>query len=163
VVASREGRWYRSRSYDKGWGHYNRVPAFYTNVPPGWRKDYRDRRWKGYDWEQRRIPHRDMEKNWRGWQRGKHWEKQNYWGVKGKQARKQQPMRGQKQQYRDDRPGPPAKQAGPPPGQVKRSQERRDRDSDQDRGPGRGKGKDKNKGKDKDRDRDRDRDRDGRR
>ncbi len=24
-----------------------------------------------------------MERNWRGWQQQKHWEKTNYWGVKG--------------------------------------------------------------------------------
>ncbi len=145
-----EGRWYRSRYYDRGWVHYERVPAFYKRVPPGWRNDYRDRRWKGQAWDQRRIPHRDMETNWRGWQSGKRWEKENYWGVQRPQPRKQAPVRAQPQQYRDERQGPPAKKAGPPPGQVKKNQERRDRDEDGDR---RGKG----------RDRGRDQDRDGRR
>jgi len=148
-----EGRWYRSRSYDRGWVYYNRVPAFYKRVPPGWRNDYRDRRWKGNPWEQRRIPYRDMQTNWRGWQQGKHWERENYWGVARPQAGKQKPMRGQ-QQYRDNRQGPPGRQAGPPPGQVKKSQERQERDGNEDR---------RGKGRGRDQDGERDRDRDGRR
>ena len=27
-----EGRWYRSRHYDSGWGYYQRVPSFYRRV-----------------------------------------------------------------------------------------------------------------------------------
>jgi hypothetical protein len=164
-----EGRWYRSRNYDRGWAYIERAPVFYKRVPPGWRNDYRDRRWKGQEWEQRRIPHRDMEKNWQGWQRGKHWQKQNNWGVKragaGPEARKQTPKRGQPQQYRDDRQGPPAKAqgAGPQPRQVQQNQERRDRDLDADKGRGKGRNSDRNRGRDKDRDDDRDRDRNGRR
>jgi hypothetical protein len=149
-----EGRWYRSRNYDRGWVSYNRVPAFYKRVPPGWRNDYRDRRWKGNAWEQRRIPYRDMQTHWRGWQRGKHWEKENYWGVARPQARRQAPMRGQQQQYRDNRQGPPGQQAGPPPGQVKKNQERRDRD---------GAGERRGRGRGRDQDRDGDRGGDGRR
>lgn len=144
-----EGRWYRSRFHDRDWVYYSSVPAFYKRVPPGWRNEYRDRRWKGHAWEMRRIPHRDMETNWRGWQRGKHWEKENHWGVKGMKPGKQAPGRAQPQ-FRDDRPGPPAKQTGPPPGQVRQRDDRRDRDGDDDR-RGRGRG------------RDRDGDRDGRR
>ena len=98
-----EGRWYRSRYYDRGWAYYNRIPAFYRNVPPEWRNDYRDRRWRGHEWEQRRIPHRDAEKNWRGWQRNKHWEKENYWGVRGIERRPS----GHSNQYRPQNDGPP--------------------------------------------------------
>ncbi|MCK7507359.1 MAG: hypothetical protein MZV70_27165 [Desulfobacterales bacterium] len=29
-----EGRWYRSRYYDRGWGHYRGVPSFHRHVPP---------------------------------------------------------------------------------------------------------------------------------
>ncbi|NPU84241.1 MAG: hypothetical protein HPY65_07105 [Syntrophaceae bacterium] len=161
-----EGRWYRSRNYDRGWAYYERTPGFYKRVPPGWRNDYHSRRWKGHEWDQRRIPYRDMETNWRGWQRGKHWERENYWGVRGQQPRKQGPMRGQPQQYRDDRQGPPAKaqEAGPQSKQVKKKQERRDRDLDDDRGRGRGRGRGPQKDdRDRDRDDDRGRDRDGRR
>ena len=124
-----EGRWYRSRYYDRGWGHYSRVPSFYTHVPPGWRKDYHERRWKGHEWEQHRIPHREMEKNWRGWERKKHWEKEHNWGVKGLESRKHLPKPGKQPQYRDKRQGPPAKKAGPP-AKGKHDKERRDRDRD---------------------------------
>jgi len=82
-----EGRWYRSRYYDRGWVHYNRVPAFYGEVPRGWRNDYREHRWKGREWDQRPIPHHEVERNWRGWQKNKHWEKENNWGVKGMDRR----------------------------------------------------------------------------
>jgi hypothetical protein len=37
-----EGRWYRSRFHERGWGFYRAAPPpFYRNVPPGWRNDYR--------------------------------------------------------------------------------------------------------------------------
>ncbi len=109
-----EGRWYRSRYYDRGWSYYNRVPSFYREVPPGWKKDYRDRRWKGYEWDQRRIPYGEAKKNWRGWKKDHYWEKENRWGVKEMDRR---PPGGQKQ-YRDGYDGPqrsggPAPRGGP--------------------------------------------------
>jgi len=62
-----EGRWYRSRQYDRGWGFYRAAPPpFYRNVPPGWRNDYREHRWHGREWNHERIPHGEMERNWRG-------------------------------------------------------------------------------------------------
>lgn len=78
-----EGRWYRSRHYDRGWAYYDRRPSFYRGVPPGWRNDYRDRRWRGHEWDHRPIPYHDAEKNWKSWKRNKHWEKENYYGVRG--------------------------------------------------------------------------------
>ena len=36
-----EGRWYRSRYYNRGWAYYNRVPPFYFDVAPGWRRAHR--------------------------------------------------------------------------------------------------------------------------
>jgi len=77
-----EGRWYRSRHYDKGWIYYRGVPSFHRHVPPGWRESYRERQWKGHPWEQYRVHHKDLQRNWRGWEKNKHWEKKNYWGVK---------------------------------------------------------------------------------
>lgn len=106
-----EGRWYRSRYYDRGWSHYNRAPSFYRNVPPGWRNDYRDRRWKGHEWDQRRIPYGDAKKNWRSWKRNKHWEKENHWGVRGMDRRPS----GQQKKYRDRYDGP-QRGNGPGPG-----------------------------------------------
>lgn len=97
-----EGRWYRSRNYDRGWVHYNREPVFHRDVPPEWKSDYRERRWKGQEWDQRRIPHRDAEKNWRGWKRNKHWEKDNNWGVK----KMDRMPPGQQKKFRDQGDGP---------------------------------------------------------
>ncbi len=105
-----EGRWYRSRSYDRGWSYYNQVPSFYREVPPGWKKDYRDRRWKGYEWDQRRIPYNDARKNWRSWKKNRYWEKDNHWGVKGMDRRPP----GQQKKYRDSYGGPP-RGGGPGP------------------------------------------------
>jgi len=117
-----EGRWYRSRYYDRGWGHYRGAPSFYGNVPTGWRNDYRDRRWKGHEWEQRRIPHREAEKNWRGWERNKHWEKENNWGVK--RMDRQPPGQQKKFDRRND--GPRGEGRGPQ-GDRGRGHEDRDR------------------------------------
>jgi hypothetical protein len=117
-----EGRWYRSHYYDRGWAYYDRVPAFYRNVPPGWRNDYRDRRWKGREWDQRRIPHRDAEKNWRGWERNKHWEKENNWGVR---AMDQRPP-GQQKKFRERNDGPPREEGHGPQGGPGRGHQDRD-------------------------------------
>ena len=68
-----EGRWYRSRYYDRGWAYYRGVPSFHRNVPPGWRNDYRDHRWKGQPWEHQRVSHQDLQRNWRGWEKDGHW------------------------------------------------------------------------------------------
>jgi hypothetical protein len=91
-----EGRWYRSRNYNSGWDHYGRVPSFYQQIPPGWRDGYREGRWKGHPWNHKRIPHRQVQRNWKGWERNKHWEKQNTWGVRGlkPQKRSQKPSQG---------------------------------------------------------------------
>lgn len=98
-----QGRWYRSHYYDRGWGHYDGAPSFYVSVPPGWRDDYRHRRWKGYQWEQRRIPHRDVERNWNSWEKDRHWEKQNHWGVRGLDRRQQQQPQQRQEPRRGDK------------------------------------------------------------
>ena len=78
-----EGRWYRSRNYNSGWAYYQNVPSFYREVPPGWRNDYRNHRWKGNQWNYQRIPHQQVQTNWNSWEKNRHWEKQNTWGVQG--------------------------------------------------------------------------------
>ena len=93
-----QGKWYRSRQHDSGWGYYRGTPSFHRSVPSSWRNDYRQRRWKGHQWDYQPVPHQQVQKNWRGWERDKHWEKNNYWGVKSmkkppKQSRKQQQNR----------------------------------------------------------------------
>jgi len=101
-----EGRWYRSRSYSSGWGHYRSVPAFYTEIPAGWRNYYRERRWGEHQWNYQRIPHRQVQQNWRGWEKNKHWEKQQTWGVQGlqPQTRSQQPSRNVEPRSQKARP-----------------------------------------------------------
>jgi hypothetical protein len=98
-----EGRWYRSHYYDRGWVYYNRVPSFHKHVPPGWRNDYRDRRWRGYEWDHRPIPYGEAQKNWSSWKKNKHWEKENYWGVKGMDRRPP----GQQKKLKEYNDGPP--------------------------------------------------------
>jgi len=88
-----EGRWYRSRHYDSGWVHYQRVPTFYGRIPSGWRDDYRDHRWGGRPWNHQRIPQQQLQRNWSSWEKNRHWEKQKTWGVQGlkPRTRSQQP------------------------------------------------------------------------
>jgi hypothetical protein len=90
-----EGRWYRSRNYSSGWIYYRNVPTFYRGIPSGWRNDYRDHRWRGHQWDYQRLPHKQVQQNWRGWEKNKHWEKQNTWGVRDwkPQTRSQQPSK----------------------------------------------------------------------
>lgn len=78
-----QGRWYRSQHYDSGWSHYRDVPTFYREIPSGWRTNYKERRWKGHQWHFQRIPHHEVQRNWNDWEKNRHWEKQNSWGVKG--------------------------------------------------------------------------------
>jgi hypothetical protein len=95
-----EGQWYRSRNYDSGWGYYQGRPSFYRSVPSDWRNNYKENRWKGHPWNQQRVPHQQVQQNWRGWEKNKHWEKQNSWGVQGlKKSGKQsqQPSRNVQQ------------------------------------------------------------------
>jgi hypothetical protein len=88
-----EGRWYRSRRYDSGWAYYNSAPPpFYRRVPPGWRNDYREHRWKGREWKHERVHHGDMERNWRGWERDRHWQQR---GAQGGEPRGFGPRGGQ--------------------------------------------------------------------
>ncbi|MBF0231197.1 MAG: hypothetical protein HQK63_16650 [Desulfamplus sp.] len=75
-----EGHWYRSQSYDTGWEYYQRVPSFYIELPSDWRNDYRHNRWRGQEWHHQRTHHRDVQRNWKEWERSRYWENQNNWG-----------------------------------------------------------------------------------
>ncbi len=102
-----EGRWYRSRYYNRGWGYYNNVPSFYFDVDPGWRGYYRDRNWSGHRWDYERIPNQRLQQNWKSWQNDRHWERQGTWGVQSYQPRPQQQrqeLRHQRQQQYQQRP-----------------------------------------------------------
>lgn len=78
-----DGRWYKSRHYDRGWSHYRGVPGFYREVDPRWRDFYRHRRWNGHPWECERIPAPRVQSDWHRWQDARHWEREKNWGVKG--------------------------------------------------------------------------------
>jgi len=88
-----EGRWYRSRHYDRGWAYYKGRPSFYGKVPPRWRDDYRNHRWQGHPWKHQRVPYQQVERNWVGWERRRHWERQQYWGVPEMKSRQQSQQR----------------------------------------------------------------------
>jgi hypothetical protein len=83
-----QGRWYRSRDYSSGWVYYRSVPSFYVRIPTSWRTDYREHRWGGHPWNHQRIPYHQLRHNWKGWQKSRHWEKQNAWGVEGLKSRR---------------------------------------------------------------------------
>jgi hypothetical protein len=99
-----ERRWYRSRQYNSGWGYYQNVPSFYRGIPSGWRDDYREHRWRGQQWNYQRIPHQQLQKNWSSWEKSRHWEKQNTWGVQGLKPRQQKPQPQSRQAAQPQRP-----------------------------------------------------------
>jgi hypothetical protein len=91
-----EGRWYRSRYYDRGWTYYRSTPSFYRGIPSDWRNDYRGHRWKGHQWNYQPIPLQQVQRNWSGWKKSRHWEKQQTWNVQDlrPQPRSRQPSPG---------------------------------------------------------------------
>ncbi len=100
-----QGRWYRSRYYDRGWVIYRSVPRFYFDVDPNWRTYYRDRTWYGHNWYHERIDHRRLQRNWQRWHNNRHWQKQQTWGVwqyrPRPQAQRQELRRERERQYRE--------------------------------------------------------------
>lgn len=99
-----DGHWYRSRSYSSGWSHYQNVPVFARQIPSGWRNEYRERRWKGHKWHIQRLPQRQVQQNWNGWEKNRHWEKQQTWGVRELHMRPQSQQRFQEVQSRQPQP-----------------------------------------------------------
>jgi hypothetical protein len=83
------GHWYRSQYYDRGWGYYESEPVFYREVHDDWRTEYHHHTWGGQPWHPERMHHDYVQKNWNNWQREKHWERSNSWGVKGYRPRPQ--------------------------------------------------------------------------
>ncbi len=77
------GHWYRSRHYGSGWVSYRSVPSFYRGIHSGWRDAYRTHQWQGHRWDYQRIPHRELNRNWKGWEKNRHWEQKKHWGVEG--------------------------------------------------------------------------------
>lgn len=82
-----EGRWYRSRNYRSGWAFYKSVPAFYAAIPSDWRENYRERLWEGKEWDCRRLPYHQVQRNWKAWEQHRYWEQRQTWGVQGLEPR----------------------------------------------------------------------------
>lgn len=63
-----EGRWYRSNHYNGSWAYVRpeRVPRAVIDLPP----DYHRHMGHG-----ERISHEDLRRNWRGWERERHWDR----------------------------------------------------------------------------------------
>lgn len=102
-----EGRWYRSRYYNRGWVYYSNVPSFYFDVDPGWRVYYRDHNWYGHPWSYERIPNRRLQQNWKRWNTNRYWDRQRTWGVQNYRPRPQpqrQELRHQRQEQYQQRP-----------------------------------------------------------
>jgi len=128
-----EGRWYRSRHYDSGWGHYQRVPSFYGRIPPSWRNDYREHRWRGHPWNSQRVPHEQLQGNWSAWEKNRHWEKQQTWGVQGLKPR----SRAQSGEVRQKHSQPQHQKATPQSKSRKGKPERGDNEKQGGKGHGR--------------------------
>jgi hypothetical protein len=64
-------RWFRSASYNGPWRHlgHDRVPGALYSLPP----DYRH-----VPPGHQRIPYGQMKKNWKNWERDRHWHKHEY-------------------------------------------------------------------------------------
>ncbi|MHB8882806.1 MAG: hypothetical protein ACYC69_15015 [Thermodesulfovibrionales bacterium] len=84
-----EGRWYRSRDYRGSWRYVapGRIPRGLRALPG----DYRHRLSPGYE----RVPHRDVQRNWRKWEREKYWDRR---GEPGRQDHREQDRRGHGEQ-----------------------------------------------------------------
>jgi hypothetical protein len=88
-----EGRWYRSRDYRSGWSHYSHVPSFYASIPSNWRRDYREHRWRGHQWNYQHIPQHHVQQNWQAWKKSRYWEKHKSWDVEGFHRPQPRPQR----------------------------------------------------------------------
>ena len=107
-----EGRWYRAKSYNGPWGHLasGKVPRALIALPP----DYR-RVPPGY----RHIPYGELKKNWRRWERERHWDRDKQWREgwheksEGKGADR---LHGKPEakggEWRDEKPGKPERKGG---------------------------------------------------
>lgn len=101
------GRWYRSRYYDRGWAYYRYVPSFYYDVDPGWRTYHKDHRWRGRQWYYERLSYDRLQRNWQRWRNDRHWDRRQAWGVQNYQPppkQQRQELRYQRRQEYRQRP-----------------------------------------------------------
>ncbi|MDI6743049.1 MAG: hypothetical protein QMD11_09965 [Smithella sp.] len=104
------GRWYRSRNYDRGWSFYHNAPHFYQGVPRNWRDHYRNSQWQGHRWQHKRIPYHEIQRNWQGWRNDRYWERQR-WGVQGLQQKKAPVQRRTEVRRPQPKPNPQSRKA----------------------------------------------------
>ena len=68
-----DGRWYRSRHYDRGCVLYNSIPSFYFDVHPAWRGNFKNRTWHVHIWTYKKITHDTLHANWHRWKKDRTW------------------------------------------------------------------------------------------
>jgi hypothetical protein len=88
-----EGHWYRSQEYNGRWSHVEPegIPSGLRTLP----QDYRHRLTSGY----KRIPHEDVKRNWKQWEKDKHWDSRT------EQGRGEQGDHGDRRQSEHEREG----------------------------------------------------------
>jgi len=82
-----QGYWFRSAGYSGPWVRVEDVPYVLLNLPPDYRAMH------GY----RRIPHRELSRNWRTWERDRYWERNNW----GRRDQERERHHGVAPQFRD--------------------------------------------------------------
>jgi hypothetical protein len=90
------GRWYWARAYNGPWLHAGPrfVPAPLLRLP----RDYR----RGVVYA--RIPYHDLNRNWRTWERNRHWEKRYDWWRKAREDnRGTREIREDRRERKEDR------------------------------------------------------------
>ncbi|MBA4374486.1 MAG: hypothetical protein C0402_16675 [Thermodesulfovibrio sp.] len=89
-----EGRWYRGKGYNGPWRSVapGRIPGVLINLPHDYRHAYR---------EHPRIHYRDFNRNWRNWERNRHWEKNDRW-REGRHREMREDRRDQRHEERRD-------------------------------------------------------------
>ncbi|HEX2768386.1 MAG TPA: hypothetical protein VHN12_03820 [Geobacteraceae bacterium] len=89
-----EGHWYSSQDYNGQWSYVEpgRIPSGLRALP----QDYRHRLSPGY----KRISHGDVKRNWKQWEKEKHWDRRSEQG-RGEQG--EHDHRGQGEHDREGR------------------------------------------------------------
>jgi hypothetical protein len=89
-----EGRWFRARGYNGPWATIApaRVPRVLIELPSDYRHTYR---------EHPRIAYRDFNKNWRGWEKNRHWDKDERWQAGRGRGDQGEKGRGDRGEHRD--------------------------------------------------------------
>jgi len=87
-----EGRWFRARGYNGPWTYVEiaKVPRVLVELPPDYRHVYR---------EHQRIAYRDFDRNWRGWEKHRYWERDERWRA-GRNAQRYEDSRGHEKEER---------------------------------------------------------------